>query len=147
MFENHTEYKLFEDGSDWNVVAKSEIVNEKPTEPVVLYEGDEIAVAYEAVVIDANLSYVDKYAEMEDYVPFIPETDDFSGKEYGVFANEFDDFYVTAKLENGNVSVLYEGSGRDGAFETILFDKGLTVSIEERDMETGTYVPTIEDFS
>ena len=73
-------------------------------------------------------------------------------KQYRIFDNSDEDWYVAAKLSDGKPIVIYEGHDIDVAQSSILEDLGIDVSLiryEESDEEmqrTGTYVPKPEDF-
>ncbi|MBS3164142.1 hypothetical protein J4439_01810 [Candidatus Woesearchaeota archaeon] len=69
------------------------------------------------------------------------------GLEHKIFASEGGDWYVLARKGTPPI-VLYEGHHRELAYEALFRDLGISVSIEERDMDDiGTYIPTEDDFA
>ncbi|MBM3200461.1 hypothetical protein FJZ53_05985 [Candidatus Woesearchaeota archaeon] len=65
--------------------------------------------------------------------------------EYRIFNSEEWDWFVAAKKDKKLV-VLYEGHDLKEAYRSILSDMGIEVAIEERIMDSGSYIPKDNDF-
>jgi hypothetical protein len=66
---------------------------------------------------------------------------------YRIFFSPEGEWYVAAKLSDGSVDVLYEGHGKERAYEAILKDMGVVVPRLEREMDAGTYEPVPGDWA
>lgn len=67
---------------------------------------------------------------------------------YKIFHSPDGDWQIAVKKEEGSseIEILYEGHHTELALEAILDDQGIQIDKEERDMDSGTYEPTITDF-
>jgi hypothetical protein len=66
--------------------------------------------------------------------------------QYKLFSSPDEDWFVSAKKEGKNVSILYEGHGKDEALAEVLKDLGFEINPEEKKMDSGTYEPTVRDW-
>jgi hypothetical protein len=66
---------------------------------------------------------------------------------YKIFVSKDYDWYVVAgRHDDKYVRVIYEGHDLDKAYEAILYQYGFRAALIEKDMDNGSYLPSIKDW-